>query len=142
MDNSIQIPLDLPDVRVLEVSKTEEGFWLIRVESTLKRTLCRKCGRELTAFHGLDQPIRLRHLPIFEQPVYIELKPKRYQCHHCKDKPTTTQRLSWHELRSPNTKSYEKWLLRFLVNSTVVDVANKLSISEERVTGVIRLVAK
>ena len=36
MDNSIQIPLDLPDVRVLEVSKTEEGTWLIQVESTLK----------------------------------------------------------------------------------------------------------
>ena len=137
MDNSIQIPLDLPDVRVLEVSKTEEGSWLIRVESTLKSTSCRKCGKELTHFHGFDQPIRLRHLPVFEQAVYIELKPKRYQCSHCQGKPTTTQRLSWHELRSPNTKPYEKWLLRFLVNSTVVDVANKLSITEERVTGVL-----
>ena len=45
--------------------------------------------------------------------------------------------MSWHELRSPNTKPYEKWLLRYLVNSTVVDVANKLSISEETVTGVL-----
>lgn len=65
------------------------------------------------------------------------MKPKRYQCSHCKAKPTTTQRLSWHELRSPNTKPYEKWLLRFLVNSTVVDVANKLALSEETVTGVL-----
>ena len=137
MDNSIQIPLDLPDVRVLEVSKTEEGSWLIRVESTLNGTSCRKCGRKLTHFHGWDQAIRLRHLPVFEQPVYVELKPKRYQCHHCQGKPTTTQRLSWHELRSPNTKPYEKWLLRYLVNSTVVDVANKLSITEETVTGVL-----
>ena len=137
MDNSIQIPLDLPDVRVLEVSKTEEGSWLIRVESTLKGTSCRKCGKKLTHFHGFDQPIRLRHLPVFEQPVYVELKPKRYQCRSCKGKPTTTQRLSWHELRSPNTKPYEKWLLRLGVNSTVVDVANKLSISEETVTGVL-----
>ena len=48
-----------------------------------------------------------------------------------------TQRLSWHELRSPSTKPYEKWLLRFLVNFTVVDVANKLSITEEIVTGVL-----
>ena len=78
MDNSIQIPLDLPDVRVLEVSKTEEGFWLIQVESTLSGTSCRKCGRELTAFQGFDQPIRLRHLPVFEQPVFVELRPKRY----------------------------------------------------------------
>lgn len=137
MDNSIQIPLDLPDVRVLEVSKTEEGSWLIRVESTLKGTSCRKCGKKLTHFHGFDQPIRLRHLPVFEQPVYVELKPKRYQCRSCKGKPTTTQRLSWHELRSPNTKPYEQWLLRLGVNSTVVDVANKLSISEETVTGVL-----
>ena len=137
MDNSIQIPLDLPDVRVLEVTKTEEGDWLIRVESTLKGTSCRKCGRKLTQFHGYDQPIRLRHLPVFEQPVYVEFRPKRYQCPHCQGKPTTTQRLSWHELRSPNTKPYERWLLKFLVNSTVVDVANKLDISEERVTGVL-----
>ncbi|MDJ0635360.1 MAG: ISL3 family transposase [Xenococcaceae cyanobacterium MO_188.B29] len=137
MNNSIQIPLDLPDVRVLEVSKTEEGDWLIRVESTLKGTKCRKCGREITHFHGYDHAIRLRHLPIFEQPVYVQFRPKRYQCPDCKGKPTTTQRLSWHELRSPNTKPYERWLLKFLVNSTVVDVARKLDTTEETVTGVL-----
>ena len=137
MNNSIQIPLDLPDVRVLEVSKTEQGDWLIRVESTLKGTKCRKCGRELSKFHGFDQAIRLRHLPLFEQPVYVEFRPKRYQCPDCQGKPTTTQRLSWHELRSPNTKPYERWLLKFLVNSTVVDVAQKLDISEGKVAGVL-----
>ncbi|MDJ0533989.1 MAG: transposase family protein [Xenococcaceae cyanobacterium MO_207.B15] len=137
MDNSIQIPLDLPDVRVLKVSKTKEGDWLIRVESTLKGTNCRKCGRKLTQFHGYDQAIRLRHLPIFEQPVFIELRPKRYKCPDCRGQPTTTQRLSWHDLRSPNTKPYEQWLLKLLVNSTIVDVAKKLDTSEERVTGVI-----
>ena len=77
MDNLIHIPPDLPDVRVLEVSKTEEGSWLIRVESTLKVTKCRKCGRELTHFHGWDRTIRLRHLPVFEQPVFVEFRPKR-----------------------------------------------------------------
>ena len=137
MDNSIQIPLDLPDVRVLKVGKTKAGDWLIRVESTLKGTKCRKCGREITHFHGHDHAIRLRHLPVFEQPVYVEFRPKRYQCKDCKGKPTTTERLSWHELRSPNTKPYEQWLLKFLVNSTVVDVAKKLDTSEERVVGVL-----
>ncbi len=43
----------------------------------------------------------------------------------------------WHELRSPNTKPYERWLLKFLVNSTIVDVAKKLDTSEERVTGIL-----
>ena len=137
MDNLIQIPLNLPDVRVLEVKKIEEEDWLIRIESTLKTTSCRKCGREINRFHGFDKAIRLRHLPIFEQPVYVEFKPKRYQCPDCKGKPTTTQRLNWHELRSPNTKPYEQWLLRLLVDSTVVDIARKLYITEETVTGVI-----
>ncbi len=137
MDNSIHIPLDLPDVRVLEVSKTDQGHWLIRIESTLSGTTCHQCGRQLTHFHGFDQAIRLRHLPVFDTPVFVEFRPKRYQCHHCEGKPTTTQRLSWHELRSPNTKPYEKWLLRMLVNSTVADVARKLEISDETVTGVL-----
>lgn len=76
-------------------------------------------------------------MPIFEQPVYVELRPKRYQCRDCKGKPTTTQRLSWQELRSPNTKPYEQWLLKCLVNSTVVDIARKLDISEAKVTGIL-----
>ncbi len=137
MDNSIHIPLDLPDVRVLEVSKTEQGHWLIRVESTLNDTTCHRCGQQITHFHGFDEPIRLRHLPLFDTPVWIEFRPKRYQCHHCNGQPTTTQRLSWHELRSPNTKTYEQWLLRMLINSTIADVARKLEITDEIVIGVL-----
>ncbi|NER31785.1 MAG: ISL3 family transposase [Symploca sp. SIO1C4] len=137
MDNSLRIPLDLADVRVLEVSKTEEGYWLIRIESTLNDTTCKKCGRQIIHFHGFDSPLRLRHLPLFDVPVFVELQPKRYRCPFCAKNPTTTQRLSWYKLRSPNTKPYEEWLLRLLINSTVADVARKLCISEETVTGVL-----
>ena len=137
MDNSIHIPLDLPDVRVLEVSKTDQGDWLIRIESTVNGTNCHRCGQQITHFHGFDHPIRLRHLPLFSTPVWIEFRPKRYQCYDCDGKPTTTQRLSWHDLRSPNTKPYEQWLLRMLINSTVTDVARKFDVSEETVTGIL-----
>ncbi len=137
MDNYIHIPLDLPDVRVLDVSKTSKGHWLIRIESTLHGTICHRCGQKINHFHGWDQPIQLRHLPLFETPVMIELRPKRYQCHHCDGQPTTTQRLSWHELRSPNTKPYEQWLLKMLINSTVADVARKLELTDETVAGVL-----
>ena len=137
MAKSIQIPLDLPDVRVLNVSQTEQGEWLIELESTLEGTTCRKCGHSIEQFHGLEQAIRVRHLPVFGQSVYIEFRPKRYRCEYCKGHPTTTQRLSWHNVRSPNTKPYEKWLLGLLVNSTIADVAKTLAISEERVNGVL-----
>ena len=74
---------------------------------------------------------------MFGQPVWIEFRPKRYRCYQCEGRPTTTQALSWHEFRSPNTKPYEQWLLRLLRNSTVVDVSRELDISEETVTGVL-----
>ncbi|QUY42087.1 ISL3 family transposase [Acaryochloris marina] len=137
MDNSIRIPLNLPDVQVLELSKTERGDWLIKIESTLQGTTCHKCGHEITDLHCHDQALRIRHLPLFEVPVYLEIRPKRYRCGYCDDHPTTTQRLEWHEPRSPNTKAYEHWLLRILINSTVSDVARKLGVSEDVVSGTI-----
>lgn len=137
MDNPIQIPLDLPDVRILEVSQLSPQGWLIRVESTLEGSTCRKCGRAIDSFQGYDAPIRLRHLPLFEVPVWIEIRPKRYRCPHCEGGPTTTQSTTWYYRRSPNTKAYEQWLLRILVNTTVSDVSRKLNLSEASVTGVL-----
>ena len=74
MDNNIHIPLDLPDVPLEQRPRLG-----IRVESTLNHTQCRKCGQSTSEFHGLDEPLRLRHLPLFEVPVYIEIRPKRYR---------------------------------------------------------------
>jgi transposase len=137
MDNFIQVPLNLPDVSVLSTQRTEQGHWLIRVESTLEGVQCRHCGREIRDFHGLDAAVRLRHLPLFDVPVFVEIRPKRYRCPYCSGNPTTTQRCAWYEPRSPNTKAYEPWALRMLINSTVADAARKLGVSEETIDGIL-----
>jgi transposase len=137
MDNVIQVPLNLPDVRVLSTQRTEQGHWLIRVESTLEGVQCRRCGREIRDLHGFDSPVRLRHLPLFDVPVFIEIRPKRYRCPYCSGNPTTTQRCEWYEPRSPNTQAYEPWALRMLINSTVADAARKLGVSEETIDGIL-----
>jgi transposase len=137
MDNFIQVPLNLPDVCVLSTQRAEQGHWLIRVQSTLEGAQCRRCGREIRDLHGLDAVVRLRHLPLFDVPVVIELRPKRYRCPYCAGNPTTTQRCEWYEPRSPNTKAYEQWALRMLINSTVADAARKLGVSEETIDGLL-----
>jgi transposase len=137
MDNFIQVPLNLPDVRILSTQRTEQGHWLIRVESTLEGAQCRSCGREIRDFHGWDAAVRLRHLPLFDVPVFVEIRPKRYRCPYCAGNPTTTQPCEWYEPRSPNTKAYEHWALRMLINSTVADAARKLSVSEETIEGIL-----
>jgi transposase len=137
MDNFIQVPLNLPDVRILSTHRTEQGHWLIRVESTLEGTQCRRCGREIRDLHGVDAVVRLRHLPLFDVPVFLEIRPKRYRCPFCAGTPTTTQRCTWYEPRSPNTKAYEPWALRLLINATVADAARKLRVSEETIDGIL-----
>jgi transposase len=137
MDNFIQVPLNLPAVRVLSTHQTEQGHWLIRVESTREGTQCRRCGREIRDLHGLDAVVRLRHLPLFDVPVFIEIRPKRYRCPFCAGTPTTTQLCEWYEPRSPNTNAYEQWALRMLINATVADAARQLGISEETIDGIL-----
>lgn len=133
----ITIPLDLPEVRVLETEVTTSGDFVITVESTVGHTTCRKCGRGTTEFHSYDRWISLRHLPILDRTVWIRLRPKRYRCPFCSDHPTTTQRLSWYEPGADKTKAYEQYLLVRLINSTIEDVSRKEQVGYEAVVGVV-----
>jgi transposase len=137
MDDLIQVPLNLPDVCVLFTQRTAQGHWLIHVENTLEGTRCRRCGREIHDLHGWDAVVRLRHLPLFDVPVLIDMWPKRYRCPYCTGTPTTTQRCAWYEPRRPNTKAYEPWALRMLINSTVADAARQLGVSEATIEGLL-----
>jgi transposase len=138
MSSQVSIPLDLPHVRVLNVKTNKKGDYIILVESTLKHTTCRQCGRKIENCIGQDRPITLRHLPIFGRAVYLRLRPKRFKCPYCSNKPTTTQQLSWYQPRSPHTQAYEEQILLQLVNSTVQDVATKERLGYEAVVGIIQ----
>jgi transposase len=72
----IRNPLDLPEVEVVKVEGRERGGWTITVESTLKTTKCGQCGRDISAFHGPDRWVEVRHLPILDQAVFIRYQPK------------------------------------------------------------------
>jgi len=133
----ISIPLDIPDVTLLEVEVIDNGAFIITVESRLEGTHCRRCGNLTTEFHQHDEWIKIRHLPILDRPVYLRLRPKRYKCLQCSDGPTTTQKLQWREQNSPNTKAYDEYLLKRLINSTLEDVACKEAIGYEAVEGAI-----
>jgi transposase len=133
----ITIPLDIPDVRVLQSSVNEQGEIIIRIESTKAGTQCRKCGKWITKLHGRDEWVTIRHLPAFGRPSYLRYRPNRYQCQDCEGQPTTTQRLEWHDANSPHSFSYDNHILLQLVNSTVEDVSVKEGLAYERMVGVL-----
>lgn len=131
----ITIPLDIPDVRVLQTSLSERGEIIITIESTKAGTSCRKCGKWITKLHGRDEWVMIRHLPALGRPTYLRYRPNRYQCRDCEGQPTTTQSLTWHDAHSPHSFAYDNHILLLLVNSTVEDVSLKESLSYENVAG-------
>jgi transposase len=133
----ISIPLDIPDVRVLQTDLTQADELILTVESTLETAICRRCGRTSTELHGEDRPRLLRHLPILGRVVYLRIRPKRFRCPFCDDHPTTTQELEWYDPNALHTKAYERHLIVQMVNSTVTDVVAKEDVSYDAVEGIL-----
>jgi transposase len=133
----ISIPLDIPDVRVLQTELTKQGELILTVESILTSTTCRRCGRTITQLHGLDQPRLLRHLPILGRVVYLRIRPKRFRCRFCDDHPSTTQTLDWYDPNALHTLAYERHLIVLLVNSTLTDVGEKEDVSSDALLGIL-----
>ena len=136
MPLTLELPWDLPDVRVLANRVLEAGTLLIEVESPLQTAQRHRCGREIDRFPGSDRAIRLQHLPVFGREVLIEIRPKRYRCPHCDGGPTTTQRCGWYDPNRPHTKAFEAWVLNLLVHRTVADVSRRLDLGVKAVEGI------
>src|SRR5215213_198963 len=133
----ISIPLDIPDVRVLQTELTKGGELILTVESTLTTTTCRHCGRTLRELHGVDDPRLLRHLPILGRVVYLRIRPKRFRCPVCDDHPTTTQRLDWYDPNALHTYAYERLLIGQLINSTLTAVEAKEDVTYDALLGIL-----
>lgn len=131
----VTIPLDIPDVRVLGTEITPKGEVIITVESIKDGTACQRCGKIIRKFHGQDDWVSIRYLPVFGRPAYLRYRPKRYQCQECEGKPTTTQTLEWHNANSPHAIVYDEHILLQLVNATIEDVAMKEGLAYDSVLG-------
>ena len=131
----VTIPLDIPDIKILKTEFSSKGELVITIESTKSDTRCHRCGKSITKFHGHDEWITLRYLPVFGRPSYLRYRPRRYYCSECD--VTTTQSVDWHEPNSPHTLAYDEHVLLQLVNATIQDVSNKENLSYDRVLGVL-----
>jgi len=131
----VTVPLDIPDVRVIRTEMNKRGELIITIESIKSGTTCRRCGSWIHKFHGHDDWVTVRHLPVFGRPTYLRYRPKRYQCQECEEHPTTTERLDWHEANSPHTFALDDHLLLQLVGATIEDVSIKERVSYDAVLG-------
>ncbi len=135
---TLTIPLDIPNVDIINTKIRQDGKLFIEVESRKETTRCGICGQKIKCNYGLGEEITLRHLPVLEYETYIHIHPKRGQCKSCLHEPTTTQRLTWYEQRSPHTIGYDNYLMKQLIGSTVKDVSLKERIGYDAVLGTLK----
>ena len=120
--------LNLPQVRVVDALLTETEITL-QVEHAQHFAVCHKCGARATDFFRNGEKLVLRHLPIFNRPVFLVLQSKRYRCLPCGGYATTTQQENWYDAQAHCTRALAEFLLLELVNSTISDVTCKHQVS-------------
>src|SRR5262245_7542185 len=118
----IEIPLDLPEVPILNTEHSERGI-VIAVESAREWAICVKCGDEIRESHSCGWEEYLRHMPVLGRPVIIEIRPKRFQCQVCD--VISIQKLNWYDEDDPHTEAYEQWLLLQLIDRSISVVVSK-----------------
>jgi len=135
--------LNLPGIKIIKVDESQPRKVLVYVETIETSIPCHVCGKMIDKRHGKDKERKVKHLPMIENDVFIIYQPNRYICDDCDNHPTTTATPSWHTKHSAYTNAYERHIIIDLVNSTLVDVAVKTSLTTESVLGILdRLVAK
>ena len=136
--NNIKIDLGLDSIKVKSVSIDSNGDYHIYVSCTANSTLCNKCGNKTTKSHGQCDESIIEHLPIFDHCVYIHVKWPRFKCDNCDSNNSTTSfKPKWVNDTGNKTREYESYCLKFLINSTIKDVSEKLNATEEVIEGII-----
>lgn len=141
--SQITLPLDIESVEIISQLTDNKGNIVIKVKNKNDYSICHRCGKHATKLNGTAPIRRIRHLAIFDQPVYIEIQPLRYICEHCDDHPTTTEQYDWVDRNATVTKGLEEYLMRNLIHSTIQDVSRKEQIGYKVIQAVLdRNVAK
>jgi len=129
--SNFTLPLGIDSLEIRAQSLDKQGNIIFDVVSKNTCTTCRKCGKPATKRHGLGDIIKVRHLPILDQPVYLRIQVVRYECMFCEDRTTTSEQYDWMERKSKTTKGLDIYINRQLIHSTIEDVGKKAQITSE-----------
>ena len=129
-----RIKLDIKDLEITSQAINNKGEIILKVISTKTETPCHKCGKPATIRYGYGPELTIRHLPIFDTPVYLVINPVRYKCADCDDTITTSEVYDWCKRGSHITTGLSDYLMRQMIHSTAEDVSKKEGISYKKLT--------
>ena len=127
----------MSSIKIKAVTIDSLGDYHVHISCTETSTSCYKCGKSISKSHGQCEESTIEHLPILDHRVFLHVKWPRFKCDDCDNTPTTSFRPDWLNETGELTKAYENFCLKYLINSTIKDVSEKLRTTEEIIEGVI-----
>jgi transposase len=136
-NTKFSVDLKLNQIKIKKVEIDKNGDYHLHVSCTATFTFCHQCGKKTNHVHGQCEESVIEHLPILDQRVFIHVKWPRFKCPYCDNNPTTSFRPKWLCGNGRLTVQYEDFFLKMLINSTIKDVAEKFSSTEEIIEGIL-----
>ena len=131
------LPLDIKSLEITKQSFDDKGNIIFDVVSKNDHSICHKCQKLATKRAGTAPSRLIRHVSILDTQVYLRITPIRYSCEYCNDHTTTTEQYDWCKRNATTTNALDDYLMRCLINSTVVDVSKKELIGEKVVENIL-----
>ena len=133
--SEFKIPLDIKSLEI--TSQSIDSFGTIELEVVSKGTSsrCHNCGKAASKRYGTAPEMKVRHLSILDRPVYLKIKPIRYQCEDCNS--VTTEQYDWCKRNARVTNGLSDYIARCCIHSTVQDVSRKEELSYKTVNRIL-----
>ena len=125
-DDCITIALGLPEVRVVREEETEEGI-TVEIEYRAETAPCPRCGRRTPKVHSTGCQ-RKRDRRLWDKPVYLVLRKRRFRCVRCRKVFTEPDPVC--EARRRSSRRFRGQLGEEALHQTVRHVARKEGVGE------------
>jgi transposase len=130
-DDCITVLLGLPELRVSGEEETDH--WIgVQVEYRAREVPCPWCGEMTGKVHSRRTQMK-RDMRLWQKPVYLELRKRRFRCHGCGRVFSEPDPVCG--MRKRTSGRFRSYLGREAIDHTVRQVARKEGVGETLVRG-------
>lgn len=129
--------LNLPNVIVDSYSNTLDAI-ILKLQFVNDGINCPNCNEYIWKTHQ-TRPVLVRDLSVFGQSVYLKVPRRQFYCTKCKTSPT--EPLSWVNKKQRQTNRYQEYIYEKVKESTVKQVSEYESMSEDAIQDIFHKIA-
>ena len=134
MDFHLDTLLNLPDTTV-ESCLHQEQQVVMKLRFLLGKGDCTHCHQSSEDLHQ-NRPVLVRDLPVFGQPVQLQVPRRQFYCHSCQR--YFTEHLTFIDWERRYTQRYEDYIYQRVQAASIEQVSREEDLSWDQVQGIFK----